>query len=260
MDYGKKHIRVYHEPGQLSMANQIFCVLSALRPARIQLIKLAPNTTLEGLCNDKDFQSYLSVLNFTVTVTRSTQLEEYCIRKASVLHVKLIDDKWIGHILSPRTDLIVPLTKDPIDTSVLLLLETLMMAWGFDRSSADKNKYKSLKAVVDTVAQKKTIVPAVIVAMVVCIAFVGLLTFIAYRKKYRADQRAIRKRRSELLADWGQMIELSEMYGESINLEEYELEFEQVIIKTDAFHMTVGTGVRLKTGGLRNAGMNHVLV
>ncbi|WKX96413.1 hypothetical protein Q1695_012672 [Nippostrongylus brasiliensis] len=212
MDYGKKHIRVYHEPGQLSMANQIFCVLSALRPARIQLIKLAPNTTLEGLCNDKD-------------------LEEYCIRKASVLHVKLIDDKWIGHILSPRTDLIVPLTKDPIDTSVLLLLETLMMAWGFDRSSADKNKYKSLKAVVDTVAQKKTIVPAVIVAMVVCIAFVGLLTFIAYRKKYRADQRAIRKRRSELLADWGQMIELSEMYGESINLEEYELEFEQEMME-----------------------------
>ncbi|VDL68060.1 unnamed protein product [Nippostrongylus brasiliensis] len=47
-----------------------------------------------------------------------------------------------------------------------------MMAWGFDRSSADKNKYKSLKAVVDTVAQ-------------------------------------------------------SEMYGESINLEEYELQFEQ---------------------------------
>ncbi|VDP59348.1 unnamed protein product [Heligmosomoides polygyrus] len=196
----------------MSVVEEVKCSLSSLAPATLEIKELSANMRLLSKLRDEEiFKMHVSVLQLIVTITKSFELEESCGSNATLLHLKNVNRKWVGHIINPRTDIIIPFTKEPIGLSLMIVLETLAMTWSPVLFTPDTRRYKSLRKLWEQIMKSKKIIilPSVIFALMVCTAVVAAGSYYAHRTKQQAAQKSLQHRKAELLADWGQYSEAS---------------------------------------------------
>ncbi|VDM51954.1 unnamed protein product [Angiostrongylus costaricensis] len=188
--YNQKRVVVFYDERFEDLAGEIGCVLSSLNlsPGSSN-VSLPRGITLQEICKRPD-------------------MEEICVNNAIMLHMKLLfNEKWIAHIITPRSDLIVPLQTsknlEPMSESFTVTMEAVAMAWGPVHFLQDKSKYKSLSDIIKALKKKYVLIPTVVVLMVFCIALVASFGYLANRKKRAAVQKAMQNRKAQLLADWG---------------------------------------------------------
>uniref|UniRef100_A0A7I5E8E9 LysM domain-containing protein n=1 Tax=Haemonchus contortus TaxID=6289 RepID=A0A7I5E8E9_HAECO len=206
--YKNKKIRVLYDEQYIYLAEQIGCSLSTLNKAnKDYLTPLQPGHKLKELCESSDFLSHASPLHLTITITEAAELEEICIPEIAALHLKKLGSKWVGHILTPRSDMIIPLsyTNKEIDENHLtLILEAVTMAWAPILFTPKGERFKSFKFFVKSIQKKLHLLPVSAIAMIFCVAIVGAFTYVARRRKAGDEQRSLQNRRAEQLSDWGQ--------------------------------------------------------
>ncbi|KAK6739200.1 hypothetical protein RB195_020953 [Necator americanus] len=205
--YKDKHAMIFYVEQFQDLADQIACQLESLEIDYSREVLLKPNDIkLYEVCNNSDFLNHTSTLHITVTITMALKIEEMCRNDVVLLHMKQIDKKWLGHVITPRTDMIIPLVSEdgePMFDSLMILMETVAMAWGPLYFTPDKSKYKSLKLIEKAVKSKLVLVPSLAVCMVFLVGVVGVISFFAKRKKQKAEEKSLQKRKSFLLAEWG---------------------------------------------------------
>uniref|UniRef100_A0A0K0DQP4 Recep_L_domain domain-containing protein n=1 Tax=Angiostrongylus cantonensis TaxID=6313 RepID=A0A0K0DQP4_ANGCA len=181
---------VFYDERFEHLAGKIGCVLSSLNlsPGSSN-VSLQRGITLQEICKRSD-------------------MEEICVNNSVVLHMKLLfNEKWIAHIITPRSDLIVPVETgknlEPMLESFTVAMEAMAMAWGPVHILQDKSKYKSVSDIIKALKKKYVLIPTVVVLMVFCIALAASFGYLASHKKRVAVQKALQNRRAQLLADWG---------------------------------------------------------
>ncbi|EYC16826.1 hypothetical protein Y032_0032g2514 [Ancylostoma ceylanicum] len=210
--YEEKHAIIYHDNQFKDLAEDIGCYLESLEIGYSKLIPIEPANPLLEFCRSSEIMNKTSKLHLTVTITEAFQIEEMCQNDVVLLHMKAIRKKWLAHIITPRSDVIIPLgleeggegTRPTIELdSLLMVMETVAMLWGPVYFTPDKSKYKSMQIIVKALKSKLIIIPTLVVGMVFLVGVVGLISFYAKRKKETAEQKMLQKRKSLLLANWG---------------------------------------------------------
>ncbi|KAK5977301.1 hypothetical protein GCK32_017099 [Trichostrongylus colubriformis] len=136
-----------------------------------------------------------------------------CTHDAAVLHMKKtarFGNRWVAHILTLRTDMIIPLTyehKAIDDKHLALIMEAVAFAWRPTLYVHGGQPYKAFRFdtfIKKVVKERIYLMPTIAVLMVFCVAVVCAGTYCARRSKENAERRAIQNQRAELLSDWGQ--------------------------------------------------------
>ncbi|KAL6736787.1 hypothetical protein Aduo_007099 [Ancylostoma duodenale] len=210
--YQEKRVTIYYNDQFKGLAEEIECYLGSLEIASFKSIPVQSATpTLRQFCRSSDIRNKTSKLHLTVTITEALQVEEMCQDNVVLLHMKAIGERWLAHIITPRSDVIIPLIADevegggtiPTQKSLEMALEATALLWGPIYFTPDKSRYKSMRVIVALLKNKLVIVPTLVVGMVFLVGVVGMISFYAKRKKQRAEQKSLQKRKSLLLAEWG---------------------------------------------------------
>ncbi|RCN49335.1 hypothetical protein ANCCAN_04586 [Ancylostoma caninum] len=231
--YQEKRVTIYYNDQFKDLAEDIECYLESLEIASSALIAVQPTTpTLRQLCGSSDIMNKTSKLHLTVTITEALHVEEMCQDNVLLLHMKAIGERWLAHIITPRSDVIIPLETEgggagggttPTWDSLRMAMEAVALLWGPVYFTPDKSRYKYLKFIIEAlkvssashatlflrksclhhIQKKIVIIPTLVVGMVFLVGVVGLISFYAKRKKQKAEQKTLRKRKALLLAEWG---------------------------------------------------------
>ncbi|CAJ0592828.1 unnamed protein product [Cylicocyclus nassatus] len=209
--YEAKEFYVYYDEEYKPLAKMIVCYLSTLKGGYEKIEKWGINMSVlpagvevHDICSRNEIVEKASKLHLTVTVTKAAELEDSCNIDALMFHMKKFKNRWLGHIITPRADILVPLNENLTDeVEIVMLMEAVAMAWGPVFFLSDRSRYKSLKLIEKALKSKLVMVPTLVVTMVFLLGVVGVMSFFANRRKIAADQRSLQHKKALLLAEWG---------------------------------------------------------